>query len=219
MLSPGMKSITSTEAPLPLASVRLVYPLPDTATGVPRDRLLKTLVKRETRFDVYENETVWSRFLMPQNVRIPWPETDEPTNQDEASDTLRIDVEEKTFLPTLLRPPMPLSVIDELRNKYSKFRDRHDDDWVASKLAEDEQIQGLNSLGDRMKPRGARNIARVHPSSWGGKFMASRTPPRLSNKTLETLGAHMATKGMGKNRQSIPSDMPSQPTALQNEAS
>ena len=32
---------------------------------------------------------------------------------------------------------MPPSIIDELRNKYSKFRDRHDEAWLQAKRDED----------------------------------------------------------------------------------
>ena len=47
-----------------------------------------------------------------------------------ASDTLRIDVDTQTWTPTLLRAPLPGTVIDELRGKYSVFRTRHDADYL-----------------------------------------------------------------------------------------
>jgi large subunit ribosomal protein L24 len=57
------------------------------------------------------------------------------------ADTPRIRTERQTWVPTLQQPPMPPSVIDELRGKYSRFRTRHDDDWVAEKIAEDEKLE------------------------------------------------------------------------------
>lgn len=69
---------------------------------------------------------------------IPWPKTeDKPEPETHDDDTFRINVDERTDRPYLLQPPMPPSVIDELRNKYSVFRDRHDDWYEASKIAED----------------------------------------------------------------------------------
>ncbi len=49
-----------------------------------------------------------------------------------------MDVETRTFVPTLLKPPMPSSVIDELRNKYSIFRTRHEESYIQQKIAEEE---------------------------------------------------------------------------------
>ena len=45
-------------------------------------------------------------------------------------DTLRIDVEQRTWVPTLLKVPFPDGVIDELRNKYGKYRTRHEDSFI-----------------------------------------------------------------------------------------
>lgn len=190
-----MGNMHTTEAPIPVSAVKLVYPLPDPITGIPRDVIINKLVKRDVHFDPYKNEETWSRYLSPQNILIPWPEESEPTYADEKPDTLRIDVEEKTFLPTLLRPPMPMTVIDELRNKYSLFRDRHDEEWVATKEAEDEEKMRMKQLAERMVPRGARNLARRHPSSHGGTFMADKkNVPQLKEGILEALGKHMAKR-------------------------
>ena len=75
-------------------------------------------------------------------MTIPWPDgnkTDELVGVDpnkkrapetQPSDTPAKLVEKPTFFPTLLMEPLPSSIIDELRNKYSKFRDRHDPSYV-----------------------------------------------------------------------------------------
>ena len=139
--------------------------------------------------------------IRDRNIHIPWPEESlaEPTHVDEVADTLRIDVEEKSFLPTLLRPPMPASVIDELRNKYGKFRERHDEEWVAMKEAEDRRAGKMRELGERMVPKGARNIARKHPSSSGGRFLGDKQAvPRMKEGMLEAIGRHMAKKQLEK---------------------
>jgi large subunit ribosomal protein L24 len=204
MQTPGTGHITTVEAPLPLSSLKLVYPLPDPVTGIPRDVVLNKVVKRNAAFDPYRNTTTWSRYLSPQNVLIPWPEESEPAYSDEKADTLRIDVEAKTFLPTLLRPPMPGSVIDELRNKYSKFRERHDESWLELRRQEDEEQKRLDELSGKLMPKGARNIARKHPSTSGGAFMADKKAvPRLREPLLRAIGDHMANKQMEKIRRDL----------------
>jgi len=196
MQTPTLPSrIHTSEQPLPLSSLKLVYPLPDPLTGVPRDTILTTLVKRNTHFDPYANTQTWDRILSPQNIRIPWPTATDPMHTDEKPDTLRIQVEEKTFLPTLLRPPMPTSVIDELRNRYGKFRERHDEEWVAMNEAEDEQARRMRMLADRMLPKGARNMARKHPSTSEGTFLKNpKAVPVMREPMMEALGRHMAKR-------------------------
>ncbi|KAK5149367.1 hypothetical protein LTS14_010975, partial [Recurvomyces mirabilis] len=113
--------------PLRLEDVRLVYPLPDPVTGVPRDVIIDRLIHMNYTFDKTKKEwTKGDRVIPGTNTMIPWPETVPEETPDHDDDTLRITVEEQTFRPFLLSPPMPLSVIDELRNRYSKFRTRHE---------------------------------------------------------------------------------------------
>jgi len=193
----GQPRIQTTEQPLPYSSVQLVYPLPDPITSIPRDVLLRRLIKRDAYFDIYKNETVWTRYVEPQNIRIPWPAVEEPEHKDEDVDTLRIQVEDKSFLPTLLRPPMPPSVIDELRNKFSKYRDRHDVEYVAKKVKEDEEAAHMAERARLTMPRGARNMARMGRGHNEGK----KTVPKLSNDILEKLGAHMAKKGIATKKE------------------
>ena len=45
-------------------------------------------------------------------------------------DTLRIDVEQRTWVPNLMKDPFPDGVMDELRNKFGKFRTRHEEKFV-----------------------------------------------------------------------------------------
>lgn len=121
--------VQTTEAPLPLSSVRLVTPVTDPSTGNKRDVIVNeiTLEKGKRYIANYMNP------LTSQPHYIPWPEKEKPEFQDNDNDTLRIDVEQETWVPTLLRTPMPSGVIDELRNKYSKFRTRHEDSYLELK--------------------------------------------------------------------------------------
>lgn len=129
----------------PIQAVRLVHPLKNPVTGELRDVVINELVARNYYKDKATGRETWSRVVPGLNIEIPWPKAFEEaeklnlegTFDDHACDTLRIDVEEKTFVPTLLRPPMPAEVIDELRNRYSKFRTRHTDEYIAKKEAEE----------------------------------------------------------------------------------
>ncbi|KAL8886035.1 MAG: hypothetical protein Q9192_006545 [Flavoplaca navasiana] len=126
-----------TEAPLPLSSVRLVTPITDPSTGHKRDVIVNeiTLEKGRRYIANYINP------LSSQRHFIPWPEKEKPEFQDNDDDTLRIDVEQETWVPTLLRAPMPSGVIDELRNKYSKFRTRHEDSYIEMKEDMDQKAK------------------------------------------------------------------------------
>ncbi|TKA75836.1 hypothetical protein B0A55_04390 [Friedmanniomyces simplex] len=137
---------------LPLDSVRLVYPLPDPATGIPRDVVIERLININFSFDKVKKEwTVGDRLIPGTNIIIPWPPKADPIYEDYQDDTLRITVEEQTFRPFLLHPPMPLTIIDELRNKYSKFRTRHDWEYVEKKELEDAKVEKRKELAKGMR--------------------------------------------------------------------
>lgn len=79
-----------------------------------------------------------SRYIMGEKIPIPWPNEDvAPTVEDNDADTLRQEVEHETFVPSMQYAPFESSIIDELRNKYSKYRTRHDPEWVKAKEMED----------------------------------------------------------------------------------
>lgn len=131
--------------PLSIDAVRLVYPLPDPVTGVTKDTIVRQLKAVPPRMES-PNMTIerwrygnkWDRIVPSLNRIIPWPETVAPEFEMTANDTARDQVEERTFYYSLTAPPMPEGVIDELRNKYSKFRTRHEDWYVAEKETETE---------------------------------------------------------------------------------
>lgn len=131
----------------PIEHVRLVYPLPNEETGIPEDVVIDRLERVNEQWD--DVKRIWDkgeRAIPGTNTLIPWPETADAEEPDHDEDTLRISVEEETFRPFLLAPPMPMSVIDELRSKYSKFRTRHDWEFVQkmeAKEAREEKRKGL----------------------------------------------------------------------------
>ncbi|KAL8684098.1 MAG: hypothetical protein Q9224_006617 [Gallowayella concinna] len=118
--------VQTNEGPIPLSSVRLVTPLVDPFTGKTRDVIVNEIAMTNNRRYIanYIDPTTNSFHY------IPWPAKEKPEFEDNNDDTLRIDVEKETWIPTLLRAPMPSGVIDELRNKFSKFRTRHEDSYI-----------------------------------------------------------------------------------------
>ena len=139
------RTIVPAEKLIPMEHLKLVYPLPDPVTGVPRDVVIDRVVKVGSR-----NE----RLIPGANIIIPRaPKTIKRGQDGERyeGDTRQISVEEQTFDPCLLHPPIPMSVIDELRNKYSKYRQRHDWEYVQKKELEEERVEKRKQLGKTMR--------------------------------------------------------------------
>ncbi|KAK0704953.1 hypothetical protein B0H67DRAFT_592780 [Lasiosphaeris hirsuta] len=125
----------------PISSVRLVHPIPDPLTGKIRDAVIRELQPINVHYDRPTRVLSWRRIVPGLNVIIPWPKKSELEKVKNECDTPRPDVEERTYVPTLLRPPMPVTVIDELRNRYSIFRTRHTPEYIAQKEAEEAEKQ------------------------------------------------------------------------------
>lgn len=139
--------------PIPLKNIRLVHAYLDPETLVKRDIIVEEA--RITQFRGGEHEREIEGLPSSDNSvrweRILWPESQKDEDvEDYDCDTLRITVDEETFMPTLLRPPMPSSVLDELRNKYSKFRDRHDPAYLKQKQEEDLEADARKQIPDWM---------------------------------------------------------------------
>jgi large subunit ribosomal protein L24 len=174
---------------LPVSAVRLVHPVTDYATNTTRDVIIKQLIPVNKYLDRPTGKREWDRLVPGLNITIPWPRKEDPKHEDHPSDTLRIDAEAKTFVPTLLRPPMPVAVLDELRGKYSRFRTRHTDEYVAQKEADE-------ALKERRKSK-----AGVHPSMMTPLQELNRRlradskalgQPELGDEMLERIGRVIA---------------------------
>ncbi|PGH27524.1 hypothetical protein AJ80_00765 [Polytolypa hystricis UAMH7299] len=127
-------------SPLPVRidDVRLVVALRNHETGQMRDVIVERMVRganieREPGVEL----PPYARHIAGSGNEIPWPEAYPAEIVDEDVDTLRIEVETNTFFPSLEAYPMPPSVIDEVRNKYSRMRMRHDPEYVEKKHAQD----------------------------------------------------------------------------------
>lgn len=154
MISPeeaDQRPIRSIEQPISLKSVRLVVPITNKKTGVRRDVIVKAISSSKPMFD-REGRARWRRFIPGLNIKIPFPKgPPQDVPEDQPWDTLRMDVEAKTFVPSLLTPPMPRSVIDELRNRYSIFRTRHDPEYLEKKQKEEDEKLEKKKLAKKMR--------------------------------------------------------------------
>ncbi|KAI9760027.1 MAG: hypothetical protein M1835_000257 [Candelina submexicana] len=182
------RATLSVEAAVPLSSVRLVFPLQDKETGITRDVIVKKIANSNPYNERDDSIPTWRRYIPGLNVTIPWPEREPETHKTYDVDTLRIDVDMKTWYPTLKTPPMPRSVIDELRNKYSIFRDRHDPEYEARKEEEWQEATKSQRLSVLMRTplqEANRRARRERKSKGRGKI----TPEMLSR-----IGEVMAAK-------------------------
>lgn len=182
----GDSPIRTIEQPISLASVKLVFPLPDPETGISRDVIVTRVVNGNIFHDRRSGRKQWTRFIAGLNVVIPWPRIEPKQHKDYDVDTLRVDVEARTFVPTLLKPPMPSTVINELRNKYSIFRTRHDEEYIQEKMQEDEEkIAKKRTVMEMMTPlKERRKVDR--------KLMRAKGKPKLTEEMLAKIGEVMA---------------------------
>ncbi|KAH7356643.1 hypothetical protein BKA65DRAFT_495117 [Rhexocercosporidium sp. MPI-PUGE-AT-0058] len=145
------RPIRTIPQPISLKSVRLVVPYTNHKTGVCSDVIVKAISSTKPMFD-REGKARWRRFITGLKVNIPFPKgPPKAVPEDFAADTLRVDVETKTFVPSLLTPPMPSSVIDELRNRYSVFRTRHEPEYIEKKQKEEDEKLEKKKLAKKMR--------------------------------------------------------------------
>lgn len=202
---------------MPIQAIRLVHPIEDPQTGRLRDVLIKQLRPVSIHCDKPTGRVTWSREVPGLNIEIPWPRNFEEQerreleeqHEDWPCDTLRIDVEETTFVPTLLRPPMPLGIIDELRNRYSKFRTRHEPEYIEKKQAEERAkliargrtppamrtpLEELNAkIRRERRARGQPELTDAMLVRIG-KIMAQEDERRFGGRAVQRLEKEMAPK-------------------------
>lgn len=180
----GKPPVQQAKSAVPISSVRLVHPLTDPETGTTRDVIIRELKPVGIMHDRPTRKLFYSRIVPGLNVRIPWPKYEPLKHDDHPSDTLRLEVEERTFVPTLLRPPMPEAVVDELRNKYSKFRKRHTPEYIA-------EVEEREAAKKAQK-KGARADEMLLPVQEYNRKMRElrreRGRPELSEEMLEKIG-------------------------------
>ncbi|KKA27449.1 hypothetical protein TD95_004692 [Thielaviopsis punctulata] len=178
---------------IPISAIRLVHPIVDAKTGIARDVIVDTIQPANIRRDDITGTTEWDRVIPGLNVILPWPPKERPENPLYAADTARTDIALETFVPTLLRPPMPASLIDELRGKFSVFRTRHEEWYVAKKEAEEAERKARRALGPNKTPVDASMLSPEMEASKARKAeRKARGQPELSEEMLAKIGEIMA---------------------------
>ena len=181
------------EMPLPINDVRLVYPITDPNTGITKDTMIKQLVGKapdmqsdNMTLDRWEYGQKWDRLAPGLNVVIPWPEVKAPKFETHDRDTPRDQVEDRTFYYNLISAPMPPPVLDELRNKFSRFRTRHEG-WYVAKMEHKEMLKKRRSetVKSMMMP-----MDELYEENQ--KTKATKPEPQLSADMLEKLGQIIA---------------------------
>lgn len=128
-------------------------------------------------------------------IYIPFPEEPVEEDMEYDIDTLRIEVEEKTWTPTLFQPPMPPSIIDELRNKYSIFRDRHDESYIRKRDQLAAELENARSEKEEVMFTPLEEYHRMK------RLERSRTVQKpLDNAMLNNIGELMAGNAEGTKR-------------------
>ncbi|KAG5520159.1 hypothetical protein PMAC_001236 [Pneumocystis sp. 'macacae'] len=111
------------------SNVRLIGEIPGEKYGIKKLVAVKHINRGKLFYNKDRKILTWRRWVVGENKFLPWP-INLPKNEAEQEqrykeykiDTKIADVQKKTFIPTLYSPPIPLSIEDELRNKYSKYR-------------------------------------------------------------------------------------------------
>lgn len=189
------RTIRSVEQPVPWSAIKLV-------TMIDGEDVICKEVETSATQSTKKKELKWPeikgrspRWLTLEDgtrhyIQYPKedPKSDESDEKDTPADTLRFEVEQKSFLPTLFRPPFPGSVIDELRNKYSVFRTRHDPEYIAKKVAEDKEKQEKQLLVRKMRTP-VKEINRLEK-----KMLKAKGKGKLTEQMLERIGKVIAEK-------------------------
>ncbi|KAF6223960.1 hypothetical protein HO133_010534 [Letharia lupina] len=224
VLADNKPAIESKLLPIPLSSVRLVHNLPDPYTRIHTDKIISRLIplpdekKAEIReefkageIDLEEMKTRMGGRAIPGSkevygdwVVIPLPKArknKKVETKEHDSDTVRFEVEEKTWTPTLLRTPMPGGVIDELRNKYSRFRTRHDAGYqlaLDNRARRKAEYKAWAESGGGMLMTPAKEARQMEREK-----LKEKGEPTLEKELLERIGEVMAKHGVemtGKRR-------------------
>jgi len=172
----------SREMPICLEDIRLVYPLPDPETGIPTDTIIAELETVGVYYDRETGNRGWKRAIKGDGTVIPWPKGEKKELETYDTDTRRMDVDRVSFNPTLLKEPFPGVVMDELRNKYSKFRTRHDPEYIEKKWAQEKAIEGPSMIRTPLQELNRKIRLEKKALGW----------PKLSEDVLERIGRVMA---------------------------
>lgn len=179
-------SVLFRESPIHYDDVRLVIPVLDPKTNKLQDTVVAKVAMSKVFVDKAEGGVPeWSRYISGTTTEIPWPEKEpEKEHFDQPADSRIMHVETTTYVPKLLEPPFPMSVMDELRNKYSKFRMRHEPEYIAD--IERAERRRLAKAGIQV----STPVQELNRSLRAEK--KARGPPVMTESIMEQIGRVMA---------------------------
>ncbi|KAK5658599.1 hypothetical protein OQA88_1992 [Cercophora sp. LCS_1] len=206
-----MDPVEPYNAPIPISSIRLVYPLLDPSTGALRDVIVRKIEPKGIIKDRATRKVHFKRVVPGENIEIPWPKIERTVYPENEIDTKRADLDERTFVPTLLRPPMPEGVINELRNQFGKFRTRHTPEYIAkveekeaAKKARKDSVKTMllpvQELNRKLREeRRALGQPELTPEMLAkiGQVIAQNQERRASGKTIAGLEGAVAQMSIG----------------------
>ncbi|KAJ5760157.1 hypothetical protein N7520_007313 [Penicillium odoratum] len=165
-LSMGITSDTILQSmPVPMDDVRLVTALVS-HSGETRDHIVQHVYAGPPYLERSRESKLprFTRYVAGLDIEIPWPSEPAPSTEVGEFDTRGNEVADVSWVPSLDEPPFPSSVIDELRNKYSRFRTRHDPEYVREKVMEEYRQEYMKSQ-TLLTPRGEKKHATAKASA------------------------------------------------------
>jgi large subunit ribosomal protein L24 len=187
---------------IPMKNVRLV--IHRDGRDIIVDRMVVQKEKHESGNDIIRRRIPGTHDDIDEGIDLVTKEENEDWDTEPlVSDTFSTDVESSTWTLTLEQPPLPPTLIDELRNKYSKARTRHEDSYVQKLLTQDEKTALKPKVGkimlrtpgkefsiqQRTQARATASRKKISPQSWEllGQFMAKNLDVSQQNKLLQSL--------------------------------
>ncbi|KAJ5625947.1 hypothetical protein N7510_002256 [Penicillium lagena] len=202
--SMGIKSdIVTNSLPIPIDDIRHVIALQDPKTGLIEDWIVEHAYAAGPFVERHPDSTTpkFTRYVLGEDIEIPWPVENIPPAKDGQWDTTRMEADTDTWVPSLAHPPFPSSIIDELRNKFSKFRTRHDPEYVRLKVEEDYRRQYYESR-TMLTPIGEWRAKRQAESAEAKKNTLDADGNVIMDKeTSEFIESWMARKKEGQSAQ------------------
>jgi large subunit ribosomal protein L24 len=139
------------------------------------------------------HEVPYRRFIPSTEVEIETPSRwdQEEGDSEEKIEILDADsigdgVSKVSFQPDISSPPFHLNIIDELRNKYSKYRLRHDDEFI-EKMMEVEAKAELRKKSVDLMATPAKDLYRKQKA----QAIELAKKQELTNESLNILGTYM----------------------------
>jgi large subunit ribosomal protein L24 len=126
--------------PIPIWDVRLVVPLQDAFTGAVKDTVVEHLRGGEPFTEPPHGSSTpkHTRYISgPDEIEIPWPKPETMAFKAEAVDTLRIETDEVSFLPSIYNVPLPESAVSEIRSKDSRLRQVQSQEYIQKQMKVD----------------------------------------------------------------------------------